>query len=125
MKKITLTEINNDTFNPFDATWEELIANAISEAGLIGDLTRINDIIAKEYCNSFREKRIAYIESTKIGCFFVKKGLINQVQLEEALAFQMQNREIKLGEILVDMQICNKEDVNSILSMQTTMRICI
>ncbi len=122
MNEIKLTNIDTKTFNPFGASAEELLANIINESGLIRKDTRINGILAKEYCDSFYKKRTSYKESTRLGSFLIRNNIISKNQLNEALASQEQNRDLKLGQILVNMNICSKDEVHHSLNEQTTMR---
>ncbi len=122
MNEIKLTNIDTKIFNPFGATAEELVANLINESGLMRKDTRINGIPAKEYCDSFYEKRASYKESTRIGSFLVRNDIISQNQLDEALVRQKQNRDLRLGQILVNMNVCSKDEIHHSLNEQTTMR---
>ncbi len=122
MNGVKLTGIDTQSFNPFGATAEELVAIAINESGLMGDGTEINGIPAKTYCDSFYEKRLSYEESNRLGRLLIKNLIITQNQLDEALGIQRQNRKLKLGQILINMNMCSKGDVTDSLSMQTTLR---
>ena len=55
----------------------------------------------------------------KIGEFFIKNGIINQAQLEEALELQTFNKGRLIGEILVTMGHVTKEKL--IMSLETYM----
>ena len=53
----------------------------------------------------------------KIGEFFIKNGIINQAQLEEALELQTFNKGRLFGEILVTMGYISKEKLVMSLEM--------
>lgn len=48
----------------------------------------------------------------KIGEFFVKNNYITQQALDDALELQEQNKDKRLGELLVDMGAVLKEDLS-------------
>lgn len=60
-------------------------------------------------------------EEYKIGKFFIENGIINEVQLKEALELQADNKERLLGEILVTMGVLSKEDLIMALEMYMMM----
>lgn len=60
-------------------------------------------------------------EEYKIGRFFIENGIINEVQLKEALELQKDNKERLLGEILVTMGVLSKEDLIMALEMYMMM----
>jgi len=56
-------------------------------------------------------------EEYKIGEFFVKNNIINQAQLNEALELQKDNKERRLGEILVTMGHISRDKLVMSLEM--------
>lgn len=119
---LKVTDINTERFNVFAATPEELIADALEEAGLVQDNTLINGLSARELCQSFHEKRSAYKENSKLGFLLVEKQTITEEQLSQSLEYQSRYYDLKLGEVLVNMQVCSKEDVEAVLQTQQALR---
>lgn len=122
MAEILIKEINTDKFNPFGASEEELVANALDEAGLIKATTIINDKIAREFCNSFFDKRDNYKESTKLGNLLIKNALITGDQLYEALEYQKSHPGVRLGDALVALCICTLQGIEESLTTQNLIR---
>lgn len=122
MDKITVNDINVDKFNPFGASSEELVANALEEAGLVKETTEINELGAKTVCNSYYNKRENYRELTKLGNMLIKKNIITSEELEKALQYQKQNPEVKIGNILMELDLCTQEDVNLSINVQVQVR---
>ena len=83
-KKVDVSGINNQRFNPFGATDEELIANALDYVGLVNNETSINGLSAVALCQSFFEKRQQYKMTSK------KQGVTNQI-----LSFNHANKGIQ------------------------------
>lgn len=122
MSEIVILKINKEKFNPFGATEEELVANALDEAGLIKNDTLINNAYARALCNSFFDKRDNYKESTKLGNILIKGQLISTEQLQQALVYQRTNPEVKLGRALLNLNICTMEQIEQSLATQSLIR---
>jgi len=122
MKKVVITGINTNMFNPFCAEEEELIANALSDEGLIDSNTKINNIPAAEFCKLFSTKRNAYNKSTRLGNLLVTNSIITNPQLQDALEFQQKNSEQKIGSILIRLGFCTTDTINNVLTTQNQIR---
>lgn len=70
----------------------------------------------------FKKTMSKKIKQKLIGQIFITQGLINHVQLEEALDEQKQSNK-PLGRVLVDMGFLSEESVVKALGMQTGMEI--
>ncbi|MEI7474338.1 MAG: hypothetical protein WCK67_06120 [bacterium] len=122
MSELNISEINIDNFNPFGATAEELLALALDEAGLLSEVTKINETSAKALCKSLFVKRDAYKELTKLGNILIKKHVITAAQLNEALEYQRQHNENKLGNTLLALNMCKIEEIERCLDIQNQIR---
>lgn len=122
MSGIVIKDINIDQFNPFGASAEELIANALDESGLISPDTTLNEVSAKEFCKLYFMKRENYKNSTKLGNLLVKNNIITFDQLQETLAYQKKHPSKKLGDVLVLLNMCTYEDIEKILDTQAQIR---
>lgn len=114
--------INIDLFKPFGVVPEEVLANALKEAGLLTNETRINDIEATKLCNSFLLKKSNFKQSTQLGNLLVKNKIITLQQLKDALAEQKVNPALKLGNALVEMGACTKYDIERCIKSQNEIR---
>ena len=122
MNEVNLKDINTELFNPFGAMAEELITSAIDEAGLLLPDTTVNNKPAKDFLKSFFEKRENYKESTKLGNLLVRNSVISSSQLQIALDYQRLHPALKLGDILIDFEICTIESIEKGLETQTKIR---
>lgn len=122
MEDINVTHINIDNFNPFGATAEELLAIALDEAGLISEVTKINNMPARELCKSLFNKRETYKELTKLGNILIKKHVISSEELQKALDYQRKHPESRLGNTLLALKICTIEDIERCLDIQNQIR---
>ena len=120
--EIKISEINSVRFNPFAATEEELIANAIEQAGLLTKTTQINGKAATTLCQSYFDKRENFKKSTRIGNVLVDNLIISNQQLSEALAHQRQEPEQKLGDALMTLNMCTTEQISKGLDIQSSHR---
>lgn len=120
--ELKVTDINTERFNAFAATPEELLADALEEAGLVQEATQVNGRSARELCLSFHEKRSAFKENSKLGFLLVEKQTITEEQLSQSLEYQSRYYDLKLGEVLVNMQVCSREDVEAVLKTQMALR---
>lgn len=120
--EIKIVDVNVERFNPFNATAEELIANALDSAGLIKQSTTINDKPAKDYCRSFYDKGRNYRDLTKLGSILLRSNVINHSQLQQALDYQKQNPNMKIGDILLDLNLCTEKDISQYLNTQCRIR---
>jgi Ca2+-binding EF-hand superfamily protein len=57
----------------------------------------------------------------KIGEFFIENGIIDQSQLDDALALQKDNPDRRVGEILVTLGALTKEDLVMAIEMYMMM----
>jgi hypothetical protein len=122
MSEIKISDINTEQFNPFSATEEELIANALDESGLIRNETLINDISAKEFCKLYFEKRENYKNSTKLGSLLVKNYVVTSTQLHKALEHQKKHPSMRLGDALVDLGFCTADEIEKCIDAQVQIR---
>jgi len=120
--EIIISEINTSQFNPFAATDEELVANAMDQAGILTKNTRINGKLASDLCHNYYEKRENYKKSTQLGNLLVKDSIISHSQLKEALEYQKKQPYKKLGDTLVELNYCTKEEISGQLKNQSTVR---
>ena len=119
---LSVKNINIDLFKSFSVTPEEVLANALKEAGVLTNETSINDIEAVKLCNSFLAKKGNLKQSTQLGNLLVKKKIITLQQLKDALSEQQQNPALKLGNILVSMEACTKFDIEKCIRSQNQIR---
>ncbi|EKE02138.1 MAG: hypothetical protein ACD_20C00419G0001 [uncultured bacterium] len=120
--EVKVSNINIEAFNLYKVTCEELIANAIENAGLIKAGTCINDQRALDFHKSFCDKRENFKEATKLGNLLVKYKIITQNQLHEALKHQKKYPELKLGTILLNFKFCTLSDIEKFLYLQVQIR---
>jgi hypothetical protein len=121
-ESVTIANIRQDEWvNPFGASFEELVAGALDESGLLSDKTTINGKKAQEFHQSLNKKRNLFQEATRLGSILVKEGLISNEQLNDALQIQA-NTSKPLGEILLAQMVCSQEDINRALERQKTIR---
>lgn len=119
---LTIKNLNIDLFKSFGVNAEEVLANALKEAGLIKSNTYINDIEAGQLCNSFLLKKGNFKQSTQLGNMLVKNKIITLQQLKDALAEQKKNPALKLGNILIAMEACTKYDIQKCIGSQCQIR---
>lgn len=119
---INIENINIDLFKPFGATPEEVVANALNEAGILTSDTRINDISAADLCNSFLHRKTNFKQSTQLGNLLVKNKIITLQQLKDALHQQQIDPRAKLGNILIRMEACTKFDIERCINSQNQIR---
>jgi len=119
---IQVKNINIEIFRPFGVNAEEVIANALNEAGLLRQDTYINDIEALQLCNSFLSKKGNFKQSTQLGNMLVKNKIVTLQQLKDALLEQKKNPSLKLGNILISMGACTKYDIERCIRSQNQIR---
>jgi len=119
---IQVKNINIDIFRPFGANAEEVVANALNEAGLLRQDTYINDIEALQLCNSFLAKKGNFKQSTQLGNLLVKNKIVTLQQLKDALQEQKRNPSLKLGNVLITMGACTKYDIERCIRSQNQIR---
>lgn len=119
---IIISNINTELFKPFGAMPEEIVANALNEAGLLNSDTIINDVAADELCNSFLHRKSNFKQSTQLGNMLVKNKIISLQHLKDALYEQQQNPSLKLGNILIRMEACTKYDIERCIRSQNEIR---
>ncbi len=72
-----------------------------------------------------RGERLTYSldnSNTRIGHLLVKRNLLSQNQLSQALAYQAQNK-VKLGQALTDLEFVSSSQISKILRRQKWLRI--
>lgn len=119
---LSVQNINIDLFKPFGATPEEVLANALKEAGLLRQDTYINEIEATQLCNSFLSRKGNFKQSTQLGNLLVKNKIVTLQQLKDALHEQKQNPALKLGNVLISMGACTKFDIERCIRSQSQIR---
>ena len=122
MSKIVLENIETDRFNPFEATAEELLANALHDSGLINPHTLINGEAAEEFLTLFFAKRSVFRDATLLGKMLMETGKIPHDKLREALRYQKEHKGMKIGEVLVKLNLCASEDIDNCLDLQKKKR---
>jgi len=120
--QLMVTNINIDTYKSIGATAEEVLANALNEAGLLTADTMINNVEASSLCNSFFSKRGNHKQSTQLGNLLVKYRIITLQQLKDALVEQKHNPSAKLGDILIEMKACTSFDIKRCIRSQDEIR---
>ena len=121
-KKILVTNLVTDMYNPFAASAEELLAMALDEAGLIGPSTTIGGKEAGIALESFFQKRSHYREISKLGNLLVRQGALSEEDLHRALALQRKSGGLKLGEVMLELGICSVDDIMRNLDTQVLIR---
>lgn len=123
-----IESINLKKLNPFDATEEELIAEALDENGLIAQDTKINGTLALDLLKSLNEKKrmqsaIRGKKSliTKVGSLLISRNVISSKQLRQALEYQ-KHTPVRIGEILVTLGFISKEQLAGIIEEQQRLR---
>jgi len=119
---LSLKNINIDLFKPFGAKPEEVLANALKEAGLLRPDTYINEIEAIQLCNNFLAKKANFKQSTQLGNMLVKNKIVTLQQLKDALLEQKKNPVLKLGNVLISMGACTKFDIERCINSQNQIR---
>jgi hypothetical protein len=122
MTLIKIVDLATTNLNIFKASPEELVANALDEAGLLKYSTIINNILAKDLCKSYNAKKDNFQESTKLGYLLVKNNIITHEQLNEAINYQRKNPNAKLGAVLINFNFCNIDDIEKFLMTQLQLR---
>jgi len=61
--------------------------------------------------------------NVRLGDLLINLGYINQEQLDQALAFQKENRGKRLGEILVEMNFITEEQMLQALAKRTELEL--
>jgi len=120
-EKITITSLQPTGTSLFGVTPIEALAYVLSETGFINNDTRINDIQAYELAKNFYAKRNKFRQTTRLGHILMAEGVITKNQLVEALA-QHVDTGTPLGEVLINMGICNPLQIKSALDKQNQLR---
>jgi predicted HNH restriction endonuclease len=127
--KVVVDDINLNFINQYNASPEELLAEAMEHFGLIYDETSLNDTNAKEHLKNLLKKKKYYHGVlprkasfiTKLGSLLVKRDIITNMQLKEALNYQ-KHTPIKIGEILVKLGFVDDEEIKDIIEEQKQIR---
>jgi ribosomal protein S15P/S13E len=118
---ITVKNVETNKYNPFSATPEELIAQALNEYALINEDTMINNTRADEYCKSYSKRRNNFNEATRLGEMLLKSGIIDKGSLK--LVLEIQTKEQKpVGQIFVEQGICTENDIQMLIKKQSSVR---
>ncbi|HEY5999599.1 MAG TPA: hypothetical protein VI078_09920 [bacterium] len=115
--------IDTERFNPFGATGQELLANALDDAGLLREGTRIDGLPARAFLESFHRKRAEFREATKLGFLLVRDGTIDRERMADALAYQRRHPGMKFGEAILALGHCRLEDLERALAVQAKIRV--
>ena len=118
---IEVSSINAEDFAAFGATEAELVAYALDDIGLLAPDTQIDGQAARPLVESFYFKRQKVRRTTRLGNLLIQEGIITREQLIEALSCHV-TREIPLGEALVELKFCSREQLEATLSKQAEMR---
>lgn len=117
-----ISGIASGTVNPYGADTDELVAAALDEAGLVTEETSINGHEASDRLASYRRKRRDYEEATRLGNLLVRRGVLREVDLERALALHREGESLRLGEALVELNICTEEEIRKNVEAQGMIR---
>lgn len=120
--EINISKVNLEHFNPFGATQEELVANALNEAGLASKDTLINGYDISTLCGRYYDKRKMFRQSTKMGNILVKHQVITPEQLHKTLLYQKKHPGKRFGDALIALGICSRDSVNEFLQAQERVR---
>jgi len=120
--EIFISKVDDNNYNPFSATPDELVANALNESGLLTRETKINDKPANLLCQAFYKKREIYKKTSRLGIILIRNSIISEEQLETAIEQQKQQHDGRLGETLVELNFCSEKDVDEGLKFQTEIR---
>ena len=121
-RELRVRRLTTDLYNPFSASVEELLAMALDEAGLLGPETTVNGEEAVTFRQGYFRKRANYREVTRLGALLVRKEILSDEELKRALALQKKRGDMKIGDALVELEICSVEDIEKILDAQVRLR---
>lgn len=122
MGEIRLSDIDTEMYNPFGAIAEELLAAALDESGILRPTTTINGNDAGSYLQSYYSKRAQYQEVSKLGSLLVRRGVLKEEELAEALTHHRSHPGMKLGEAMVQLGICSVGEIEDSLDAQISIR---
>lgn len=122
MDEIRLSGIETGMYNPFGAMAEELLAAALDESGILGPATTINGKIAAGYLQAYFLKRAQYQEISRLGSLLVRRGVLREKDLAEALALHSSRPGTKLGEVMVELGKCSVNEIEQSLDAQISIR---
>lgn len=106
---------------------EYIIAQALFNSGLISDKTTLNGDLANNYIQESSEAKPEDIESTemplfsKLGSILLQKKIINKNQLKEALNYQ-KSTSLRIGEILVKLGFIQNDELIETIEEQQKIR---
>ncbi len=118
---VQIQGLNTTDFAAFGATPEELVAYALDDIGILDVKTHINEKPARPLVERFYAKRQKVRRTTRLGNLLIQGGVINREQLIEALSCHV-TREIPLGEALILLGFCSQQQLDDTLSKQAEMR---
>lgn len=98
------------------------MAAALSEAGLLSPSAAINGRAASSCLEAFSRKRRQYEESTRLGDLLVRRGILTDEELSQALELHRTGGTIRLGEALVALEICSEEEIRKNVEAQGMIR---
>jgi hypothetical protein len=110
-----------DSFAGFGATVPELISFALDEVGLMDQKTLVNGKSARELAENFYRKRNRVRQNSRLGNLLIQEGIISKEQLIEALSYHV-SEDVPLGEALLHLHFCAKEQLEWALRHQASLR---
>jgi hypothetical protein len=122
VRQIIVGGIGIDLYNPFSANEEELLAAALDESGLLRPGTTINGSSAGDWLQSYNSKKSRYQEISRLGALLVRRGILQNADLQRALKLQRERENLRLGEALVELRICTVEEIKKNLGTQVRIR---
>ena len=121
LDNLYIQNLKTEDFVAFGATPAELVAYALDEVGLLGSHTLIEGKSARNLVEKFYSKRHRVRQNTRLGTVLIRKQVITQQQLMEALSYHM-DKSMPLGQCLVELQFCTQKDLDTALEQQAQMR---
>lgn len=121
LDNLYIQNLKTEDFVAFGATPAELVAYALDEVGLLGSHTLIEGKSARNLVEKFYSKRHRVRQNTRLGTVLIRKNVITQAQLMEALSCHI-DKSMPLGQCLVELNFCTQKDLDVALEQQAQMR---
>ena len=121
VENLYIQNIKTEDFIAFGASPAELVAYALDEVGLLGSHTLIEGRSARSLVEKFYSKRHRVRQNTRLGSVLIQNEVITQPQLMEALNTHLE-KNIPLGQALIDLGLCSQSQLDHALSHQAHMR---